>query len=195
MNTKRSIAVGSDTPQGPGWWVASDGKWYPPQAAAYNQVNVPKKSHKFKWFVIGLVVLVVIIIISASSSGNKTSTQTGPAPAPATVPAPGTPAPAPSVSQIGQTVKDGNFAFVVQSFVCGDPASTAVNPDGYGETVPPGAQECVATIAVTADKGQAQTFFASDQYGFDASGRKYSADDMGAAYILSLIHISEPTRQ
>lgn len=21
----------SDTPQGPGWWIASDGKWYPPQ--------------------------------------------------------------------------------------------------------------------------------------------------------------------
>ena len=23
----------SDTPQGPGWWQASDGKWYPPQSA------------------------------------------------------------------------------------------------------------------------------------------------------------------
>jgi hypothetical protein len=22
----------SDTSQGPGWWIASDGKWYPPQA-------------------------------------------------------------------------------------------------------------------------------------------------------------------
>lgn len=24
----------SDTPQGPGWWIASDGKWYPPQPAS-----------------------------------------------------------------------------------------------------------------------------------------------------------------
>ncbi|MFP4513648.1 MAG: DUF4190 domain-containing protein [Acidimicrobiales bacterium] len=24
----------SDTSQGPGWWLASDGKWYPPQSAA-----------------------------------------------------------------------------------------------------------------------------------------------------------------
>lgn len=24
----------SDTPQGPGWWLASDGKWYPPQPTA-----------------------------------------------------------------------------------------------------------------------------------------------------------------
>lgn len=24
----------SDTPVGPGWWLASDGKWYPPQAAS-----------------------------------------------------------------------------------------------------------------------------------------------------------------
>lgn len=23
----------SDQSQGPGWWIASDGKWYPPEAA------------------------------------------------------------------------------------------------------------------------------------------------------------------
>jgi hypothetical protein len=24
----------SDTSQGPGWWQASDGKWYPPESAS-----------------------------------------------------------------------------------------------------------------------------------------------------------------
>lgn len=27
----------SDTPQGPGWWQASDGKWYPPQEQPFPQ--------------------------------------------------------------------------------------------------------------------------------------------------------------
>jgi hypothetical protein len=109
-----------------------------------------------------------------------------PAPAPAATPAPAPTTPpttAAPASQIGQTVKDGNFAFIVQSFVCGPTAATAVNTDGYGETIPSGAQECIATIAVTADKGQAQTFFASNQYGYDAQNRQYSADDLGSVYI------------
>ena len=31
----------SDTSQGPGWWLASDGKWYPPQTAAPSPVPPP----------------------------------------------------------------------------------------------------------------------------------------------------------
>ena len=31
----------SDGPQGPGWWLASDGKWYPPQPAPADQPTVP----------------------------------------------------------------------------------------------------------------------------------------------------------
>lgn len=31
----------SDTPQGPGWWQASDGKWYPPDATSGNAPTIP----------------------------------------------------------------------------------------------------------------------------------------------------------
>jgi len=31
----------SETSQGPGWWQASDGKWYPPQPPAAGQVPAP----------------------------------------------------------------------------------------------------------------------------------------------------------
>lgn len=38
----------SDTTQGPGWWLASDGKWYPPQPAYLpppppQQINVVQR--------------------------------------------------------------------------------------------------------------------------------------------------------
>jgi len=32
---------GADTPQGPGWWQASDGKWYPPQQASGSTPEPP----------------------------------------------------------------------------------------------------------------------------------------------------------
>lgn len=89
----------------------------------------------------------------------------------------------PPVSQIGQTVNDGDFAFVVQSFTCGASVAAAVNSDGYGETIPAGAQECLATMSVMDDKATAQTFFASNQYAYDAAGHRYSADSTGSIYL------------
>lgn len=35
----------SDTSQGPGWWLASDGKWYPPQDAAGG--SIPETNPRF----------------------------------------------------------------------------------------------------------------------------------------------------
>ena len=34
----------SDTSQGPGWWLASDGKWYPPQTAAPSPIPPPPQT-------------------------------------------------------------------------------------------------------------------------------------------------------
>jgi len=42
--------------------------------------------------------------------------------------------------------------------------------------MPPGTTECIVTLQVTDDKGEAQTFFDSNQYAFDAAGRKLTAD-------------------
>ena len=88
-----------------------------------------------------------------------------------------------SVSGIGQVVKDGDFAFVVKSVLCGAQAAAAVNSGGIGETVPSGALECIVTMTVTNDKSQAQTFFDSNQYAYDAKGRQFSADSNGSIYL------------
>lgn len=48
--------AGADTPLGPGWWQASDGRWYPPQPGTYGAVPnaygpAPKKPvYKRVWF-------------------------------------------------------------------------------------------------------------------------------------------------
>lgn len=40
-------SIGSDTSQGPGWWLASDGRWYPPELSPENRAK-NKKKHKKK---------------------------------------------------------------------------------------------------------------------------------------------------
>ncbi|MHB1210530.1 MAG: DUF4352 domain-containing protein [Acidimicrobiales bacterium] len=89
----------------------------------------------------------------------------------------------PSAPGIGQVAKDGDFAFVVKGVSCGAQAAAAVNAGGIGKTVPTGAQECIVTMSVTNDKTQAQTFFDSNQYGYDAKGRQFSADSNGSVYL------------
>lgn len=93
--------VMSDTSQGPGWWQASDGKWYAPETATTPAPPAPPAAealpmnaksakasakaaqahakalrpwYKKKRFIgLGLVAILVIIIIAASS-GSKSST-------------------------------------------------------------------------------------------------------------------------
>ena len=88
----------SDTSQGPGWWLASDGKWYAPQPpeagapapaaqtppmdakaakAAAKSAQAHAKAlrpwYKKKRFIgLGLIAIIVIIIIAANAGGKKT---------------------------------------------------------------------------------------------------------------------------
>ncbi len=74
----------SDTSQGEGWWLAADGKWYPPQpaapvaapppptAAAPAPANPKKKIYKRVWF--WLVMAVVVLFggcIAILAGGSK----------------------------------------------------------------------------------------------------------------------------
>src|SRR5690242_11506331 len=36
---------GADSPQGPGWWQASDGKWYPPETAPSAPTPAPTPAY------------------------------------------------------------------------------------------------------------------------------------------------------
>ena len=65
----------SDVSQGPGWWIASDGKWYPPQtppAASFGTPIVPKKRRGRLYAVIGvLVVLGIVGVVGAVVNSNS----------------------------------------------------------------------------------------------------------------------------
>lgn len=43
--------------------------------------------------------------------------------------------------------------------------------------LPPGSKECPVKLRVTDDKGEAQTYFASNQFAIDAAGHQLTADD------------------
>jgi len=61
----------SDQSQGPGWWLASDGKWYPPQAPHPAPASTPKPgmSGCLKAFLIaaGVGVILVVVLVAVVS--------------------------------------------------------------------------------------------------------------------------------
>lgn len=85
----------SDTSQGTGWWQASDGKWYAPEAHPSAAPNLPmppqaptnspaaKKRKRWPWITLGAVVLLFILIGVFSGSPKSTSSKSaGPASTP-----------------------------------------------------------------------------------------------------------------
>lgn len=64
--------------------------------------------------------------------------------------------------------------------VCGRTAAEAVynDPDLTGSK-PSGTKECIVELRVRDDKGEAQSFFDSNQYAYDSSGHQFTADDNG----------------
>jgi hypothetical protein len=54
----------SDAPQGPGWWLASDGRWYPPQQA-WPPVPAPPHAPNRAWvkWVVGIGALMLVFAI------------------------------------------------------------------------------------------------------------------------------------
>lgn len=68
----------SDQAQGPGWWQASDSKWYPPQPPA----PPAKKSRGCLTAVGALVVLAVVIVVIAVAAGGKDNKDKSPTDSP-----------------------------------------------------------------------------------------------------------------
>ncbi len=69
------VPMGADSPQGPGWYQATDGRWYPPQI-----VEAPKKPvYKRVWFWLLVVFALgiggcVTIVTTAGVAINKAAT-------------------------------------------------------------------------------------------------------------------------
>lgn len=60
----------SVTPQGPGWWQASDGNWYPPQAMPLTPPPPPQKSGFAQGLGIGTGCLVAIVVAVVLAFGG-----------------------------------------------------------------------------------------------------------------------------
>ena len=133
---------------------------YPPQQSP------KKKRHWVRNTFLGLagfIVLIVIISVAANGCSNGTSAAgSGAAPANA-VPA------APQVAKIGTPVRDGKFQFTITSV--SHAVSVGDTADGFGDTAQ--GKYTILHVTVTNISSQPQTLFDSNQYVFDASGRKY----------------------
>jgi hypothetical protein len=66
----------SDSPQGEGWWLASDGKWYPPQSAQTKSQGSARAWWKKKRFIIPLALVALVVVVSAVGGEDKQSTST-----------------------------------------------------------------------------------------------------------------------
>ena len=75
----------SDVSLGPGWWMASDGKWYPPESAPATSVPPPapeqpkKPLYKRVWFWLLLVVVLgcggcTAVVVAAGTAVDKDAT-------------------------------------------------------------------------------------------------------------------------
>jgi hypothetical protein len=123
-----------------------------------------KKRRKWPWILAAVVVL--FIWIGANGSKSSNTTNNGSVANPSTSAAPAAP-----VSGIGQEVRDGKFAFVVNGV---QRSPTAGDETARGEFV-------IVTMTVKNTGDQPQSFFAQNQKLFDTSGRQYAADSMATA--------------
>lgn len=72
----------ADTSQGPGWWQASDRKWYPPEThplpmPPQGKQPVKRKHRVFTWVILVINVLFLIWVITGVASGSGNATNCG----------------------------------------------------------------------------------------------------------------------
>ena len=149
-------------------------------------------AQKRSWFrrhkvLTGLGVLLVLYLLGSVTGGGKQATpiaatspaasSTTDASSPATSIAKASPVKAPAAAGLGTTVKDGKFAFTVTAIKCG---IKMVGTDMLGEAAQ--GQFCRVSLTVENVGNEAQSMFASNQYAFDAKGRKFTADSTASMY-------------
>lgn len=131
------------------------------------------KRHKILTVVGVLVILAVIG--GAAGGGNKTnnSSSTSNSSQPTGSKANTTA----QLAKIGQPVRDGKFEFTVNKQTCGQ---TSVGDQYVNKTAQ--GQYCVLSITVKNIGNEAQTFDSSNEYVYDASNNKLSADGTASSY-------------
>jgi len=121
----------------------------------------------------GIIVVLVIVGAIVSSGGDSTSNNTD-----NSSKSDSSESSEPTTSGIGQAARDGKFEFVVKSIKCGQ---TTVGTNEFLTEKAQG-QFCLLNITVKNIGDEPQSLFADNQYLFNASGQKYSADSTATTY-------------
>lgn len=129
------------------------------------------KKHKILSVIGGFILLG--IIVSAAGGGNKSNSNTSNSSS-----SNSSSSSEAETAKIGQPANDGKFEFTIKSVECG---KTSVGSNQYLTKTAQG-QYCLLSVTVKNIGDQAQSLVSSNQYLLNASGQKYSADDMATIY-------------
>lgn len=133
------------------------------------------KNENKNWFmrhkILTAILAIIVIGVIASASGSKSSTSSK------TSSSSQSDSKA-KVAKIGEAANDGKFEFIIQSVQCG---KASVGASQYLTKTAQG-QYCLLNVSVKNIGDQAQSLLSSNQYLFNASGQKYSADDTATIY-------------
>jgi hypothetical protein len=129
------------------------------------------KKHKILTVVLALVTLVIIGAAAGGSSTKKSSSSdtSGQTSQQSNN--------KPQTAKIGEAARDGKFEFVVKSITCGRPN---VGSDYTTKTAQ--GQYCLLDVSVKNIGNEAQSLYSGNQYLYNTSGQKYSADDTATLY-------------
>ena len=130
---------------------------------------------KKKKIIIGVVVVFgLLIVIGIAGSGSKSTTTSS---TQANEPQKSESKSA-TVAKLNEPARDGKFEFTLKSVSCG---KTTIGPNEYMQKTAQG-QFCEVSLSVKNIGNEAQQFFSQDQFLYNASNQKYSADAQATMY-------------
>ena len=130
---------------------------------------------KKKKIIIGAVVVFgLLIIIGVAGSGSKSNTTNSSQANDSNK----NQSKATAVAKINEPARDGKFEFTVKSVSCG---KTAIGPNEYMTKNAQG-QFCEVSLSVKNIGNEAQQFYSQDQFLYNASDQKFSADGQATMY-------------
>lgn len=150
-------------------WGPTEPTDQPPAAHA------PPKKKRRGLLIFGAVVVLFFVIVGLSNNGRQTAS--GPSSTSGQTPSAAAPTPG-----IGQEVRDGKFAFVVNSI---DRSKTAGNPSNEFETVTAQGEFLNVHLTVSNVGDRTQSFSASNQK-LQIGGNEFSANDSAAMWTQSM---------
>ena len=118
-----------------------------------------------------MALILVGIIAGAAGGGNKTNNNSSGSNNKSTSTS------KTQMAKIGEAARDGKFEFTVKSITCGKP-----NVGSSYSTKTAQGQYCLLDVSVKNIGSEAQSLYSGNQYLYNASGQKYSADDTATLY-------------